>query len=126
MEGLMVLFGLALAGIAFLLPIVSFLLALGNQRRLRALEETVVRLQGQLNALEPRARPAQAAPVAEAWPAPAASVARAPVPVPREAQPAPPPSAAAAATAPPASVPPVAPIPPVPAAAATPSRPPVP
>ncbi len=50
MEGLMVLFGLALAGIAFLLPIVSFLLALGNQRRLRALEETVIRLQGQLNA----------------------------------------------------------------------------
>ena len=36
MEGLMVLFGLALAGIAFLLPIVSFLLALGNQRRLRS------------------------------------------------------------------------------------------
>jgi hypothetical protein len=74
MEGLMVLFGLALAGIAFLLPIVSFLLALGNQRRLRALEETVIRLEGQLNAR----------------PAPTTSVARAPVPVPREAQPAPP------------------------------------
>src|SRR5262245_52860859 len=90
MEGLMVLFGLALAGIAFLLPIVSFLLALGNQRRLRALEETVVSLEEQLKALERRPRTAPAAPAAEAKPAPTTSVARAPVPVPRESQPAPP------------------------------------
>jgi len=106
MEGLMVLFGLALAGIAFLLPIVSFLLALGNQRRLRALEETVVRLQEQLSA----------------------RVARSPGPIPREAQPAPPqptpapipplPAAAATPPRPPASPAPASPAPP---AAATPS-----
>src|SRR6185436_19748247 len=106
MEGLMVLFGLALAGIAFLLPIVSFLLALGNQRRLRALEETVVRLQEQLSA----------------------RVARSPGPIPREAQPAPPqptpapipplPAAAATPPRPPASPAPASPAPPE---AATPS-----
>ena len=99
MEGLMVLFGLALAGIAFLLPIVSFLLALGNQRQLRALEETVIRLQGQLNA---RPRPRR-------------GVARAPVPVPREAQPAPPQPA-------PAPAPPPSPPQPVVAAAALAAR----
>ena len=105
MEGLMVLFGLAVAGIVFLLPIMSFLLALGNQRRLRALEETVTRLQGQLNAR----------------PAPTTSVARAPVPVPREAQPAPLQPAPA-----PAPVPTPPPSPPQPVAAAPPPLPPAP
>src|SRR6185436_17567757 len=110
MEGLMVLFGLALAGIAFLLPIVSFLLALGNQRRLRALEETVVRLQAQLSAHEPRARAPQTAPAAEARPDPATSVARAPAPPARVAAPAPSPPA-------PAVLPPTPQTPPRPAAA---------
>ena len=130
MEGLMVLFGLAVAGIVFLLPIVSFLLALGNQRRLRALEETVIRLQGQLNALEPRARTPQAAPAAEARPAPTTSVARAPVPVPRVAQPATPqpaPAPTPAPTPPPSLPQPVAgvtpPLPPAPQAPVPPAAP---
>lgn len=82
MEGLMVLFGLALAGIAFLLPIVSFLLALGNQRRLRALEETVIRLQGQLNAQPAPAPTPVPTPAAALRPSPPQPVAAAPPPLP--------------------------------------------
>jgi uncharacterized membrane protein len=108
MEGLMVLFGLTLAGIAFLLPIVSFFLALGNQRRMRALEETVARLQRQLSALEPRAGAA-----------PAPSVARAPAAVPREAVPAPPQPAASPPPLPAAPPPPLPPSPSQPITAAT-------
>src|SRR5262252_5108523 len=121
MEGLMVLFGLALAGIAFLLPIVSFLLALGNQRRVRALEETVVRLEAQIRALGSAPAPARRESVT-----PAAAPAVVPPPAPTAVEPvpavAPPVTAAPAAPAPPPLAPPPLtpePSPPPPAAVPT-------
>jgi uncharacterized membrane protein len=100
MEALAVLVVLAFAAGIFILPIVAIVLASRTQSKTRALEETVARLQSELNALAARVQQLPATGAATDSAVPEAPISRAPTPATRQVTPspveAPPPPAASA------------------------------